>query len=239
MTSTASTRRSKQDEEPRERILLAAGREFADLGYEAATVRDICAAAGVNIAAVNYYFGDKRRLYVMSVKHAHEQRVHQLPLPAWNDDVPPTTRLHDFVANLLERMLGDGQAPWQVRLMMREILQPTEACRELVEDYMRPHFAVLVSILAELAAGRMSEPEVRRLAMSVVGQCFIYRAAGGVVAMLVPEHELETLHTPAALAEHVTKTTLAALGVAAPLTSTIGATPAGSAGLQPSEGRST
>ena len=221
MATADPTRLAKPAEEPRERILLAAGREFAERGYESATVRDICAAAGVNVAAVNYYFGDKRRLYIESVKHAHEQRVRQLPLPEWHADVPPARRLHDFVSNLLERMLGLGQPPWQVRLMMREVLQPTEACRELVEDYMRPHFAVLVSILGDLAGGRLSEPEVRRLAMSVVGQCFVYRAAGGVVAMLVPADELETLHTPAALADHVTRQTLAALGAAAPLGSDV------------------
>ncbi|MFM7107641.1 MAG: CerR family C-terminal domain-containing protein [Planctomycetaceae bacterium] len=217
MSSIDVTRGPKPAEEPRERILLAAGREFAEHGYEAATVRDICAAAGVNVAAVNYYFGDKRRLYVESVKHAHEDRVRQLPLPEWDDDVPAERRLHDFVANLLERMLGFAQPPWQVRLMMREVLHPTEACRELAEDYMRPHFAVLVSILHDLAADRLSEPELRRLAMSVVGQCFVYRAAGEVVAMLVPADELASLHTPAALAAHVSRLTLAALGAAAPL----------------------
>ncbi|MFM9059797.1 MAG: CerR family C-terminal domain-containing protein [Planctomycetaceae bacterium] len=217
MSSPEIVRGPKPVEEPRERILRAAGREFAERGYEAATVRDICAAAGVNLAAVNYYFGDKRRLYIESVKHAHEERVRQLPLPEWDDDVPAERRLRDFVANLLERMLGLGQPPWQVSLMMREVLQPTEACRELVEDYMRPHFAVLVTILGDLAAGRLAEPELRRLAMSVVGQCFVYRAAGEVVGMLVPRDEIESLHTPAALAEHVARLTLAALGVAPPL----------------------
>jgi len=239
MTVNGAGRRSKSEDDPRERVLLAAGREFAERGYEAATVRDICAAAGVNVAAVNYYFGDKRRLYVMSVKHAHEQRVHQLPLPARADDVPPATRLHDFVANLLQRMLGADQAPWQVRLMLREILQPTEACRELVEDYMQPHFAVLVSILAELAAGRLSEAEVRRLAIGVVGQCFIYRAAGEVVAMLVPPAELRSGHTPAALADHITAVTLAALGSAPPLTGRGGAALEGCPASLPSEARKT
>ena len=74
--------------EPRERILSAAGQEFALNGFEAATVRDICLAAGVNVAAVNYYFGDKRRLYIESVKHAHEQRVRQVPLPEWAAGTP-------------------------------------------------------------------------------------------------------------------------------------------------------
>jgi AcrR family transcriptional regulator len=207
-------------EEPRERILSAAGQEFAERGYEAATVRDICLAAGVNVAAVNYYFGDKRRLYIESVKHAHRERVAQVPLPEWPPGRPAAERLHDFVDNLLERMLGCTQPPWQVRLMLREILHPTDACREMVEDYMRPHFALLVSILDELCRGRLPQPELRRVAMSIIGQCFLYRAAGDVVGMLVPRAEIDTLHTPKQLADHVTRFSLAALGAAAPLPET-------------------
>jgi AcrR family transcriptional regulator len=202
----------------KDRILLAAGREFAEKGYEAATVRDICLAAGVNLAAVNYYFGDKRRLYVESVKHAHEERVRQVPEPRWEPGTPPDRKLREFLGNTLERMLGLGQHPWQVRLMLREVLQPTEACRELAEDYFRPHFELLVSILGELAAGRLDEPRLRRLAVGVMGQCFVYRAAGDVVGMLVPADELAALHTPVALADHVTRLTLAALGAGPALT---------------------
>jgi AcrR family transcriptional regulator len=204
-------------DDPRVRILSAAGQEFAEHGYEAATVRDICAAAGVNVAAVNYYFGDKGRLYIESVKHAHEERVREVPTPDWPPGTPADRKLHDFVDNMLERMLGVSQPPWQVRLMMREVLQPTEACRELVEDYIRPHFAMLVSILDELAGGSLSPPELRRVGMSIVGQCFIYRAAGDVVAMLVPREEIETLHTPRSLAGHITHSAMAALGVGPPL----------------------
>lgn len=207
----------KDADDPRDRLLLAAGQAFAEHGYEAATVRDICLEAGVNVAAVNYYFGDKRRLYIESVKHAHEARVKQVPLPEWPAGKPAADRLHDFVANMLERMLGFGQPPWQVRLMMREVLHPTDACRELVEDYIRPHFALLVSILDELAGHSLAEPELRRIALSIIGQCFLYRAAGDVVAMLVPSPELTTMHTPPQLAAHVTRYALAALGAGLPL----------------------
>jgi AcrR family transcriptional regulator len=205
----------------KDRLLLAAGREFAERGYEAATVRDICLAAGVNLAAVNYYFGDKKRLYIESVKHAHEERVRQVPEPRWEPGTPPDRKLREFLGNTLERMLGIGQHPWQVRLMLREVLQPTEACRELAEDYFRPHFDLLVSILAELVEGRLDEPRLRRLAVGVMGQCFVYRAAGDVVGMLVPADELASLHTPAALADHVTRLTLAALGAGPTLTESL------------------
>ncbi len=206
-------------EDPRERLLLAAGQEFAEKGYEAATVRDICLAAGANVAAVNYYFGDKRRLYIESVKHAHEQRVRQVPEPQWEPGTPPSQKLRDFLGNTLERMLGFGQPPWQVRLMLREVLQPTEACRELVEDYFRPHFELLVSILSEISQGGLDKPRLRRVAVGVMGQCFVYRAAGDVVGMLVPADELASLHTLDALADHVTHATLAALGAGPSLAS--------------------
>ncbi len=204
-------------DDPRERILSAAGPEFAERGYEAVTVRDICLAAGVNLAAVNYYFGDKKRLYHETVKHAHQLRAAQVPLPRWPEATPADEKLRGFVGNMLERMLGFGEPPWQVRLMLREVLQPTEACRELVEDYIRPHYRMLVGILDEIAAGSLEEPQLRRVAISVVGQCFIYRAAGDVVGMLVPADELATLHTPGELADHITRYALAALGSAPPL----------------------
>jgi AcrR family transcriptional regulator len=209
---------SSGSDDPRVRILSAAGREFAEKGYEAATVRDICTAAGVNGAAVNYYFGDKQRLYIESVKHAHRERVRQVPQPDWLPGTPPAVKLREFVGNMIERMLGFDQPPWQVRLMLREILHPTEACRELVEDYIRPHFTMLVTILDELAAGSLSQAELRRVGLSVVGQCFLYRAAGDVVGMLIPEAEINRLHTPEQLADHVTALSLAALGRAPPLT---------------------
>lgn len=216
--TAAASQPSSAGEEPRERILAAAGREFAERGYEAATVRDICLKANVNIAAVNYYFGDKRRLYIESVKHAHQQRVAQVPLPDAPADRPAADRLHDFVATMLERMLGASEQPWQLRLMLREILQPTDACREMVEDYMRPHFALLVSILDEVCEHRLQPAELRRVAMGIIGQCFVYRAAGDVIGMLVPEAEIRTLHTPTELAAHVTRSALAALGAGPSLT---------------------
>lgn len=207
---------ARDADEPRTRILSAAGQEFAEKGYEAATIRDICTAAGVNLAAVNYYFGDKRRLYNESVKHAHQERVRQVPRPEWPPGTSPEQKLHDFVANMLERMLGFDQPPWQVRLMLREILHPTDACRDLVEDYIRPHFGVLVSILDELTGGERTQAELRRIGLSVVGQCFLYRAAGDVVSMLIPAPEIARLHTPEQLADHISSFCLMALGRSQP-----------------------
>ena len=58
-------------DDARTRMLNAAGPIFADKGFAAATVREICQQAEVNLAGVNYYFGDKERLYIETVKSAH------------------------------------------------------------------------------------------------------------------------------------------------------------------------
>ena len=52
---------NKQD--ARLKILEAAGEVFAEGGYRDVTVREICRKASVNVAAINYYFGDKEGLY--------------------------------------------------------------------------------------------------------------------------------------------------------------------------------
>lgn len=46
----------------RERIFAAAEKQIADHGFEAVSIRDIVAEAGVNVAAVNYHYGSKGQL---------------------------------------------------------------------------------------------------------------------------------------------------------------------------------
>ncbi|MEG1979925.1 MAG: TetR/AcrR family transcriptional regulator, partial [Victivallaceae bacterium] len=53
----------KIDESTKDKIMQAALFIFANEGYRNATVRKICELAEVNVAAVNYHFGDKLNLY--------------------------------------------------------------------------------------------------------------------------------------------------------------------------------
>ena len=47
----------------RDRLLVAARQAFARHGFDGASVRDITAAAGVNLGAITYHYGSKDALY--------------------------------------------------------------------------------------------------------------------------------------------------------------------------------
>jgi AcrR family transcriptional regulator len=199
-------------DDTQERLLQAAGELFAEKGFEGATVREICQRAGAgNIAAVNYYFRDKDRLYIEAVKSACLRQAEHFPFPDWPAGTPPEVKLRDFIGVLLNRMQGHDSAPWARALFLRELAYPTAACTEFVQRVVRPNAELLTRILTELLPD-VPERKRRLIAFSIVGQCFFHRFAQPIVAQLVGEEELRT-YDSALLAEHITDFSFAALGL--------------------------
>jgi AcrR family transcriptional regulator len=194
----------------REKILDSAGRVFAERGYKSATIRQICQAAEANVAAVNYYFGDKQRLYLEAVKQAHRRLATQFPLPPWPEEAPPESKLNRFIRMMLARMIGGKATPWEQQLMLREVLHPTSACRELVEEYFRPLLELLLGIVGELLPSDTEAHQQRQVAFSIIGQCLFYRIAGEIVEMMSASDD-DNHFTIEQLAEHITRFSLAAI----------------------------
>lgn len=200
------------NDDVRTRLLQAAGPVFADKGYQGATVREICQAAQVNGASINYYFGDKATLYAETVRRAQQTRAQQHPLPDWPPGTPAEQRLRDFITVMVRRVLELESSSWSVRLMMREVLEPTGICRDIVEQYLGPLFQALIEILRELLPDSTPMHRLRKVAFSVVGQCLYYRFANEVFHLLVHPLERAEHFQPDQLAEHIADLTLAALG---------------------------
>jgi AcrR family transcriptional regulator len=202
------------DDTTRRRLLESAGEVFASKGFDASTTREICQRAGANIAAVNYYFGDKQRLYAQCVHHAHCMRVEEVPLPEWAEGTPPEVKLRGFIHSMLERMLYTQRPAWHLELMLRELARPTEACAEVVEQYIRPMADTLSGILQEMRPDHSPE-ELFPVGCSIVGQCLFYHVHGVIAERLIGAEAYQRL-TIERLAEHIADFSLAALGFAPP-----------------------
>jgi TetR/AcrR family transcriptional regulator, regulator of cefoperazone and chloramphenicol sensitivity len=196
-------------DDTRERLLLAAEEVFAAKGFEAASVRDILKLANVkNIAAINYYFGDKERLYIETVKNADTCCTADIPFPAWPQGTPPEQKLRDFIHTFLQRIF-QPQRRTAFQLMLREMTYPTQACLEVVEQYIRPIAQVLGGILEELLP-QLPEQKQFMIAFSIVGQCLHYRLNRAVSATLMGPEKFDEL-TVDILAEHISEFSLNAI----------------------------
>jgi TetR/AcrR family transcriptional regulator, regulator of cefoperazone and chloramphenicol sensitivity len=212
--------RQAQDRSERTRrsILDAAGPLFAEKGYKATTIAEICKAAKVNQAAVSFHFGGKEQLYIALVRYGYEFALSEVPLPEWAPGTPPQTKLRDFILTFLRRAVAEREPRWPCQLIMREMLEPTAACEEFVRGFVRPNFTVLRSILQELLPADFPEARLKLIGFSIVGQCLHYKVARPVIRLMEQENGPMDEERIQRLADHITQFSLAALGHAPPLT---------------------
>jgi AcrR family transcriptional regulator len=194
------------------RLLEAAGEEFAEKGFEGATVRSICDRAGTNLAAVNYHFGDKEQLYEQAVLHAHRCG------PGMPRDLAPETSpaeaLREYIGQFLSNVVAIDGPTWHQTLMLREMVNPTRASEALVRESIRPRFERLSEIMRRLCPGA-DQRRIQALAFSVVGQCLHYKLTRSIAERLIGSEALGRLDLEY-LTDHISRFTLAALGEAAP-----------------------
>jgi AcrR family transcriptional regulator len=163
---------------------------FAENGFEAATIREICRRADANVAAVHYHFGDKKRLYAAIFDAVftllRERRTSFLPAEA-----PPPERLWIYIRALFQEIFDcDGNARRCTQLSaiyLMEMAHPTEVLDRVVADHMRRDAEELYSIVGTLLGGNSSTDEVIDCSASVVGQILYYYHAEPIISRLHPD----------------------------------------------------
>ena len=120
-------------EQTRAAILDAARSEFAERGFEAATLRSIAAAAGVDVALVSYHYGSKPELFLQALQlpvnpaeavpavlaaglDGAGERILRAALAAWDDPVagaPLAALLRSLPshADVLRTLVGEQIVP--------------------------------------------------------------------------------------------------------------------------------
>jgi AcrR family transcriptional regulator len=146
-------------DQTRTAILAAAERLYADRGFGDVTLRDIVAAAGVNLAAVNYHFGSKdeliAELFVTRSIATNRERLNELKAAeekgGGRADIDAILRA--LVGPTLRGCLGpDRERSAAARFMIRasiESVPPIRRIKNREVDHLRKFAAAMRRSLAD------------------------------------------------------------------------------------------
>ncbi len=184
----ASSELSQDD--PRRKLMQAAREVFAEVGYQAATVREICARAGHNVAAVNYHFGDKHGLYTEILKDEVQSYREAFPERLF-EQLPPEEALRLFVQNVFRHVANTDRPAWHTRVMMHELAVPTQGLGAVVELVIRPKIMSLAGIVGRFLGLSPTDPKTRLCVHSIMGQMVHYAHGQPTLALLWPDWKID------------------------------------------------
>lgn len=168
----------------RAKLMRAALRLFADKGYEAASTREICDAAGANLSAIRYYFGDKAGLYRTVFAEPLGDPTCGRALGEYAA-LPLPQAVQQFYREFLEP-LKHGEAVQQVmRLHLRELMEPTGVLNEPADADLRLMHAGLLRLLARHFGVRRADADLQRVAIALIGmatQCYLMHGGASALA---------------------------------------------------------
>lgn len=121
----------------KERILAAAEALFAQRGFDGASLRQLTASAGVNLAAVNYHFGSKEKLVEQVFKRRldalNQHRLAELAKVAGQ----PGTTLEDVLAAYIRPALElshEGNGSLFMRVLARAFAEHDDTLRQFLSE---------------------------------------------------------------------------------------------------------
>jgi AcrR family transcriptional regulator len=164
---------AQTDAATRDRLLDTGTRLFAERGYQNVTVRDICADAVANVAAINYHFDGKAGLYMEVLRTAvAAMRTTTEAIIQAGEGQAAEQQLEALVRTFLERLCASRDG-WIHRLMLHEMREPTAGLDLVIDQVIAPRFAYLRGVVARLLDCDPEDPRALACAASVQTQLMV------------------------------------------------------------------
>jgi len=142
----------------KDRLLDSAEGLFCERGFKGASIRDIAASAGCNIASVNYYFGSKEGLYE-EVWHRHLIPMRDARIESINKVMSQTGScpdledlLRSFADTFVGSMVDTSKSSRLSKLMAREYIDSHLPTDMFVNEVMTPTITAMhiFSVIGQL-----------------------------------------------------------------------------------------
>jgi len=156
------------------KLIEAAEELFCGRGFNETSVRDIAAAAGCNVASVNYYFGGKDNLYLeiwrRRLSFMRDSRLASIEKVMSGSSQPQLEDLLRSHANsFIEPLVGGGSNCRFINLMAREMIDPHLPREMFLTEMIVPVMAALSQALLRICPW-LNETNVRMVILLIVGQ---------------------------------------------------------------------
>lgn len=178
----------QRGEETRRRILATALDVFSSHGYEAASTRLLAERAGVNLPAIQYYFGSKEGLYRAVVAFALEQseavmapvtaRAAALLNEAGTKQEELIEALCDILEHFVSLILSGEQVEAKRRLWARAEVEETPALQMLQEGGRKQVFEPCLVLVARLFGRSTTDSTVVLRTLALFGQATVFCHTG-------------------------------------------------------------
>ena len=157
-----------------DRLLDGALELFAEVGFDGASVRELCRRLGVSHGLVHQRFGSKEKLWYAAVDRGFEDLAEEFLDAAVraDDDV-------DEIRRVMVRFLEvTASRPALLQVINQEATLPGPRLDHIVDQYLSPAIEVIEDVLSRLrAAGRVREVD------APVVYVLITHGVGGVLSL--------------------------------------------------------
>lgn len=178
-------RRPGKDIDAKARLIEAGIDVFGQHGFEGASTRRLAGEAGVNIAAIPYYFGSKEGLY-KAVAESIVQRVRERLAPEIAAAAALVERedaskdeliggLQRLLTAMASTVIGSPEAKRWARIVLQEQIKPGQGFEILFEGFFKHMLGTCGAMLARLTRLPAGSEELVFLAQAILGQVLIFR----------------------------------------------------------------
>jgi AcrR family transcriptional regulator len=176
---------SERGDAARKKLIEAGLKIFSELGYKGASTRSLAAAAGVNVAAIPYYFGSKEGLYIAVIDYIID--YHQKGLGDFLAKIQRallnerTTRTEyrelfdEYMRTLIYFVLQEGRERSQIsHICIREQLDPTSAFDRLYEGFIHHAQETVAALVGCIVGANIPASEVKLVTQTLLGQISVF-----------------------------------------------------------------
>ena len=156
---------SADPSDTRGRLLDCALRLFSQRGFARTSTRALAEAAGANLAAIRYYFGDKAGLYRATFGEMCNICGSAATLDASR---PMPDMLREYFGSFIEPLKQGERMQQQIRLHIREMLEPTEQSQAERERDAAAHAGLVAALCGALGLAE-ADDDLHRLAIALNG----------------------------------------------------------------------